>query len=209
MEDSLQQMIAGAGSDNLFMQCETPQRNAFRPLPEGFSTRLCRRDELVFWKTMWAQGQYMEFMDYFYEKTYAPREQEFFQRCLFVVDERDQPVATSGIWLSYQSISTVLGLFVLPGHEGRGIGRGLFSEVMANADYPVYLHTHPGSVKAIKLYLDFGFKFVTDPVVGYRENNLAQIMPFLEQVFYDRELQTVAANPALLEAALLNESAEF
>jgi len=29
---------------------------------------------------------------------------------------------------------TVLGFFVLPEYEGRGIGRGIFSDVLRNAD---------------------------------------------------------------------------
>ena len=208
MADLSQEMLAG----DLFMQCDTPNQNAFRPLPSGFSTRLCRRDELSVWKYMWAQGQYMDFVTHYYDKVYAPHEDDFFRRCTFVVDGDDKPVATSGIWLSYGKISTILGFFVLPEYEGRGIGRGLFSEVMKNAEYPVYVHTHPIASRAIKLYSDFGFKLITDPVVGYRENNLQESLPYLKEVLsekYYTNLQTVKANPALLEAALLNEFAEF
>ena len=49
-----------------------------------------------------------------------------FQEMLeFVVDEYDKPIATSGIWRSYGKINTLLGFFVIPEYEGRGIGRGL------------------------------------------------------------------------------------
>lgn len=208
MADISQELLAG----HLFMQCDTPNQNAFRPLPNGFSTRLCRPDELPTWKYMWAQGQYMEFINQYYDKVYAPHEDEFFRRCTFAVDKNDKPIATSGIWLSYGKISTVLGFFVLPEYQGQGIGRGLFSEVLKSAECPVYVHTHPIANKAIKLYSDFGFKLITDTIVGYRENNLQESLPYLQEVLSDKgypALQTAKANPALLEAALLSEFAEF
>jgi len=212
LTDKLNEMIAGANSNNLFMQCDIPDQNAFRQLPKGFTVRYCMRDELIIWKTMWAQGEYMDFVNYYYDMVYAAYEDEFFNSCVFVVDENDKPVGTSGIWRSYRKINTVLGFFVLPEYEGRGIGRGLFSEVLKNAEYPIYVHTHLIASSAIKLYSDFGFKFITDPVVGYRENNLKDSLPYLKEVLpardYDK-IKTTNANTALLEAALLNELAEF
>ncbi|MCL2367798.1 MAG: GNAT family N-acetyltransferase [Oscillospiraceae bacterium] len=164
------------------------------------------------WKYMWAQGEYMDFINAYYDKVYAPHADEFFRRCTFAVDAEDKPVATSGIWCSYGRINTVLGFFVLPEYEGRGIGRGLFSEVMKCAEGPVYVHTHPIANKAIKLYTDFGFKFIVDTVVGYRANNFRESLPYLKEVLSEKgytTLPTVKANLALLEAALLSEFAEF
>ena len=212
LTEALQEMIDGANSNNLFMQCDIPSDTAFRPLPEKFASRLCRRDELIVWKTMWAQGKYMDFVNYYYEKVYAPFEDEFFNRCMFAVDENDKPVATAGTWLSYGKINTVLWFYTLPEYEGRGIGRGLFSAVLKAAEFPLYVHTHPIAHRAIKLYLDFGFKFITDPVIGYRANNFQDSLPYLKENMSEKyfgNLQTVRANPVLLEAALLNELAEF
>jgi len=56
MNDNLQTMIECANSNNLFMQCNMADEGAFRPLPKGFTSRLCRRDEISIWKEMWAQG---------------------------------------------------------------------------------------------------------------------------------------------------------
>ena len=131
---------------------------------------------------------------------------------MFAVNEDDIPVATSGIWRSYNRINTVLGFFVLPEYEGRGIGRGLFSDVLRNTEFPVYVHSHPIAYRAVKLYSGFGFKLITDPIVGYRINNLQDGLLYLKEVLPEKDymaLQTTKANPALLEAALLSELAEF
>ena len=212
MSDALVDMIEGANSNNLFFQCDAPDLAAFRALPDGLSARLCRRDELIVWKEMWAQGKYMDFVDYYYGEVYARREEEFFNSCMFAVDEDDVPVATAGIWLAYGKVNTVMWFHVLPELEGRGIGRGLFSEVLRNSTFPIYVHTHPIANRAIKLYSDFGFKLITDPVVGYRENNLEESLAYLKTVLPEEDfakLQTTRANAELLEAALLNELAEF
>ena len=203
MSDISKEILEG----DLFMQCDTPNTSAFSVLPEGFFVRACKRDELIIWKTIFAQGEYMDFVNDYYNKVYAPNEEEFFRRCMFVVDKDDKPVGTSGIWNSYGRINTVLGFFVLPEYQGIGIGRGLLSEVLKNVNYPVYVHTHPIAIIALKLYSDLGFKLITDPVVGYRKNILQESLPYLKK--HISNLKTVKANPELLEATLLNELAEF
>jgi len=212
MTSTLQDMVAAANENNLFLQCDAPNLKAFRPMPKGFSTRLCRQGELGIWKDIWAQGKYLDFVDWYYNKVYAPHGDAFFRCCTFAVDEQDKPVATSGIWRSYGRINTVLLFHVLPEYEGLGIGRGLFSAVLKHAACPIYAHTHPSASRAVKLYSDFGFKLITDPVVGYRENNLQESLPYLKETLPQKDfenLQTVKANSDLLEAALLQELAAF
>jgi GNAT superfamily N-acetyltransferase len=213
VSDSLQEQIAGANSNNLFMQCEKLNLNAVRPLPAEYSFRLCRKDELNIWKESWAQGKYIDFVNYYYNLMYAPREDEFFNRCTFIVDENDRPIATCFIWRSYNdSISSVGWFHVWPQYQGLGLGHAILGEVLKNAKFPVYLHTHPIATKAIKCYSDLGFKFVTDPIIGYRENDLEKSLPYLKEVMPEivfNNLQTTKATIELLEAALMNETAEF
>jgi GNAT superfamily N-acetyltransferase len=201
-----------AREGSLFMQCDELDSRALRDLPESFSARLCKRDELMDWKLMFAQGIYMDFVNSYYDKVYAQHEDEFFNRCTFVVDADDKPIATSGIWPAYGKINTLLGFFVLPEYQGRGIGRGLLSEVLKNACLPVYLHTHSIANTAVKLFSDFGFKLVTDIAVGYRENGLEAGLPYLKTVLPAKDyanLKFATANRDLLEAALMNDFAEF
>ena len=212
MTDTLQKMIEGANSNNLFMQCDSPNKKAFRPLPRGFTSRLCKHDEIIVWKEMWAQGKYMDFVNYYYDAVYAPHESEFLCRCMFAVDENDKPVATAGIWRSYGRINTVMWYYVLSEYEGRGIGRGLLSEVLKGTEYPVYVHTHPIAHRAIKLYSDFGFKLITEPAIGYRKNDLYDSLPYLLKILPKSDyagLKFTEANEELLTAALSSEFAEF
>ena len=200
------------GNLNLFMQCDAPNKGAFRALPDGYSSRFCRRDELEAWKRIAAEEQYGVFVINFYNNLYTENDDEFFNRCLFVCNAYDTPVASAFIWRSYGQINAFSWFRVLPEYEGKGLGRALLSEILKNAEFPVYLHTQPTSARAIKLYSDLGFKLITDPVIGYRRNNLDESLPHLQKVLPENDyanLQFVKANKELLTAALTSELAEF
>ena len=200
------------GNYNLFMQCESPDKTAFRELPHGFSFRLCRNDELEVWKRVVAEEQYVDYVAEYYEKVYAEQADEFFRCCMFVCNANDKPVASTFIWHSYGKINTVGWFRVLPEYEGHGLGRALLSEILKDADYPVYLHTQPTSARAIKLYSDFGFKLLTDPVIGHRQNDLIESLPYLKKVLPESDytkLRFTEADKTLIEAAISSEVSEF
>ena len=200
------------GSCNLFMMCESPNIAAFRKLPPGYRFRLCRSDELDVWMNTAVEAPYVKCAADYYRRVYEKSASEFFRRCTFVCDENDSPVATGFIWKSYGLINTLAWLRVAFEHEGKGLGRALITEVLRNATFPVYLHTQPSSVKAIKLYSDFGFKLITDPVIGYRKNDLEKGLPIMKKVMPQSDygkLQFTNADNALLQAAFMNEAAEF
>lgn len=174
---------------NLFMICRALNRAALRALPAGYHVRTCRRDELALWKAIHFDDPataeaYRPYMTEYFDRVYAPKGDRFFDTCLFVCDRADQPIGTAFIWRAYDQFQTVHWFKVKQAYEGQGIGRALFSIIMqdlAAADYPVYLHTQPGSYRAIKLYSDFGFKLLTDPVVGGRQNELQASLPVLQR----------------------------
>lgn len=200
------------GNYNIFMQCDSPNKAAFRVLPDGYSFRLCRRDELETWKQVVAEEQYVEYVTEYYKNVYANHESEFFQRCLFVCDKADKPVASTFIWISYGLINTIGWYRVLPEYEGLGIGRALLSKILFDTQYPIYLHTQPTSARAIKLYSDFGFKLVVDPKVGHRKNDLQESLPYLKILLPESDyekLQFTKANEALLAATDTSEVSEF
>ena len=63
-------------------------------------------------------------------------------------------MGTCFLWKAYGKITTLHWLKVLPQLEGLGLGRGLLSQVLAQAgpeDFPIYLHTHPSCFRAVHL----------------------------------------------------------
>ena len=200
------------GNYNLFMQCNELNASALRELPNGFYFRLCGCNELEVWKSVVAEAQYIPYVTEYYEKVYAPHAEEFFSRCLFACDLYGAPVASTFIWRSYGLINTVGWFRTLPEYEGLGIGRAILSEILKDAEYPVYLHTQPTSARAIKLYSDFGFELVTDPIIGSRRNNLTESLPFLKKVLPAQDfinLRFKTANVTLLKAASSTDISEF
>ncbi len=205
---------------NLFMMCERANEVAFSALPPGYAVRAIRKNELALWMAMpFDDAQLAEanlgFMTRFFEDVYAGEGDLFFRKCLFVCDEADTPIATCFAWKAYGFITTLHWLKVLPPYEGRGIGRALLSIVMKGIDpedYPVYLHTQPGSYRAIKLYADFGFAFLTDPVVGYRDNHLEECLPLLKQCMpgeHFARLRTAKAPAGFLAAVKASTIDQF
>jgi len=182
---------------NLFMMCEALNLAALTESSDAYHVRTCRSDELNIWKRMpfdvpEVAEEFHEFMTQYFANVYANRADEFFRRCLFVCDQNDIPVATGFGWKSYGQVSTIHWLKVLKRHEGLGIGRVLLSIIMrcfADDDYPVFLHTQPGSFRAIKLYSDFGFVFLTDATIGYRQNELAEGLTFLKAHMFSRDYE--------------------
>ncbi len=174
---------------NLFMMCPHLNRQAISELPDGFHIRSCRKEELSIWKAMPFDtsadlAAYGGYMDEYFERVYASQEELFFAETLFVCNASDESVATCLLWKAHQEFNTIHWLKVIKSQEGLGIGRALLSIVLRDlpqTDYPIYLHTQPGSYRAIKLYTDFGFILLTDKQIGIRKNELEESMPYLKQ----------------------------
>ena len=143
---------------NIFMMCKTLNKAALVTMPIGFYIRNCRPNELGIWREMPFDNleeakEYEGFMKDFFETTYGGKEDLFFQNTLFVCDESGEPIGTCLLWKSYKEFNTIHWLKIKKGYEGLGIGRALLSIILKGLkeeDYPVYLHTQPGSYRAIK-----------------------------------------------------------
>ncbi len=206
---------------NIFMMCEkAPGSGAFSDLPEGFSVRNCRPEELDVWKAFpfddpETARQYYRYMTDSFETIYGGQEALFFANTLFVCDADDRPVATCAHWRSYDAFNAIHWFKVLKSHEGKGIGRALLSIIMrrfAPRDFPVYLHTQPGSFRAIKLYSDFGFKLLSGDKFGTRQNGLEESLPILEEFIPEehfRKLRIAPAPEIFLRALEAETSPEF
>ena len=205
---------------HLFMICPSLNVNAMRELPVGYHVRFCREDELGIWKAMQFNSaeeatEYDDFMTDFFNQVYRAKGDLFFQSCVLVCDEQDKPVGTCFLWKAYDQIWTVHWYKVLKEYEGKGIGRALLSYVMQSLpenEYPVFLHTHPESFRAIKLYSDFGFKLLTDPVIGSRPNDLNECLPILKKSMRKEDfekLEFAEAPPHFLDVVRSSKVHEF
>ena len=206
---------------NLFMICPSIQTEAFAALPEGYVIRNCRESELALWKAMpfddpETAREQEAYMTSFFHQVYEPRRDEFFSACRFVCDFHDRPVATCFLWKAYGgAINTLHWLKVKKECEGQGIGRALLTALLrdvAEAELPIYLHTQPSSFRAIKLYTDFGFRFLTDAVIGNRKNDLRDCLPILERYMYAKDyarLSFLDAPEDFLQSVASSEIPEF
>lgn len=174
---------------DLFMVCRALDRSALAALPVGYRFRHCRADEVTTWMDMQFDDEadavaYRPFMQAWFDRVYGPRGPSFLERCTFACDGSDHPVATAFTFVTTQGITTFHWLKVRRSHEGLGLGRAIAGHVMDELDlasYPVLLHTHPTSQRALKLYTDLGFDLVVDPRVGSRTNDLQAALPYLER----------------------------
>ncbi len=199
---------------NLFMMCEKLHREALSELPEGYHIRTCREEELDLWKgfpfdTEPAKRQYFSYMSEYFDNVYGSRAAEFFEKCLFVCDAGDRPAATGFLWRAYREINTIHWFKTLKEQEGKGLGRALLSHILSplgEEEYPVFLHTQPSSFRAIGLYSSFGFKIVTNPNVGYRENHYRECLPILREFMTPDSFARLefATAPDLLQKAALS-----
>jgi len=205
---------------NLFMMCGAPDPAAFTELPREFHFRACREEELETWMRMQFNGEdeYKENYKYihdFFDNVYGDRKALFFEKCLFACCEDGRPVGTCFVWKAYDRVNTLHWLKVLKPYEGRGLGRALLSRVLGSLspeEYPVYLHTQPASYRAIKLYSDFGFRLLTDPLIGSRTNDLSECLPILEAHMPPKDfkrLRLAQCPPELLEAARSSPVSQF
>jgi GNAT superfamily N-acetyltransferase len=205
---------------NIFMMCSSLNKSAVRGMPEGFYVRNCKQTELEIWKAIHFDDsntarKYHEFMTGYFKEVYADAGDMFFKKCLFVCDKSNRPVGTCFIWRAYSKINTLHWFKVVREYEGKGIGRALLSVVMLELkeeDYPVYLHTQPSSFRAIKLYSDFGFSLLSDPVIGNRHNDLDGSLRLLER-YMPREdfmkLQITRAPKNFLDAVSSSNINQF
>lgn len=100
----------------------------------------------------------------YFERVYLP---EAALRCLFVVTERDEPVATATTWTEEEASLRQLQLqwvAVEPAHQGRGLGRAIATAAVRRAvrlapGEAILLHTQTWSHRALRLYRSLGFRF--------------------------------------------------
>lgn len=174
----------------MFMMCERLVTSEFSALPVGYRIRSSRPDELGVWKafpfdTAAEAAANDSYMTAYFNDVYSGREAAFFEATKFICDADGTTVATCAIWPAYGCLTTVHWLKVRKSHEGLGIGRALLSELLRDIPsrkFPVYLHTQPGSFRAIKLYSDLGFQILDNDTGQWRNDYLEAMHELRERM---------------------------
>jgi ribosomal protein S18 acetylase RimI-like enzyme len=143
--------------------------------------------------------------------SYRGNMETFFRNTLFVCTQEGKPVATCSYWKAYGKINTIHWLKTRKAYEGKGMGRAVLSAIMRrfdNTDYPIYLHTQPGSFRAIKLYSDFGFQLRRGGQLGTRRNELEKCLPILKEFMSPKDFESlkIIDTPDYLIKLLENET---
>lgn len=205
---------------NVFMMCERLNEGALTDLHPDYHFRNCRPDELELWKGFpfdsdTVPPEYASFMNQIVDDSYAGQMDFFYRNTLFVCDRQDQPLATCSRWKAYGKFHSIHWLKTRKEHEGKGLGRAVLSAVMKcfkSEDYPIYIHTQPGSFRAIKLYSDFGFQLLRGGILGTRTNDLEKCLSILAE-FIPREhfnrLKIRNTPEALIEMLRLETTIQF
>ena len=200
---------------NIFTMCDKLNENAITVLNKDYYFRNCRLDELDIWKALPFDSEtvpleYQHFMNQYVIETYGEKVDLFLKNTLFVCDKNDKPIASCSHWKAYGKINTIQWFKTVKNYEGKGIGRALLSEIMKHfepTDYPIYLHTQPGSFSAIKLYVDFGFVLLKSENVGTRSNDFDLSLPILKRFMPEKDFTSIRAIeiPLSLLMSLENE----
>jgi ribosomal protein S18 acetylase RimI-like enzyme len=169
--------------------CKQLNENALTDLNSQYYFRNCRPNELELWKAFpfdrkTVPVEYKDFMDQYIRETYSRKMDLFFKNTIFICNKEDKPVATCSHWKSYGKFHSIQWLKTLKEYEGLGLGRAILSKIMSELDvekYPIYIHTQPGSFRAIKLYSDFGFDLLKGGKIGQRKNELEKSLPLLRE----------------------------
>ena len=184
---------------NIFMMCEQLNEDALTELNTDYYFRNCRPDELELWKAFPFDAdtippEYENFMNQIIKDSYSDKMDVFFQNTIFVCNKDDKPIATCSHWKAYGKFNSIHWLKTLKAYEGMGLGRAVLSEVMRKFnknDYPVYIHTQPGSYRAISLYSSFGFDLLKGGQLGTRTNELEKSLPILKEFIPGKDFENL------------------
>lgn len=201
---------------NIFMMCERLNKGALAELNSEYYFRNCRPNELEIWKAFpfdreKVPSEYEDYMNQVINNSYSRNMKTFFQNTIFVCDKYDRPIATCSHWKAYGKFNSIHWLKVLKEYEGLGLGRAILSKTMrkfAPKDYPIYVHTQPGSFRAIKLYSDFGFALLKGGQLGSRTNDLGKSLPILREFMPEKYFENlrIRDTPDYFMALLENET---
>lgn len=162
-------------------------------LPTGYRfTAFIEGDELIWSEIETMVGEFDTITDAleYFEQEYMERHlDEVKRRTLFIQSPDGRKVATVTTWWDKRGLDRVASLHwvaLKPEFQGRGIGKALIFEgvkriLELEGDVDIYLHTQTWSYRAIGIYLQAGFRFVTKGAINRHSNDFESALPILRE----------------------------
>ena len=157
----------------------------------------------------WAQLEYeigdfdsVDEAEQYFISTYCSKKAlDITERCVFVVNEKNEIVGSCIAWKELRNdilVASLHWLVVSPQYQGKGIGKALCQKVMqifvVNDEFPVYIHTQPWSYKAIILYVRQGFKIQKTDSFSQYENQFNFAMNTLKKILPENQYEEMTYN---------------
>ncbi|NLJ79997.1 MAG: GNAT family N-acetyltransferase [Firmicutes bacterium] len=153
----------------LIMINEDLSRHSPIPLQPGFKFRFFQDGDQETWAEIEAQAQEfpnIEAARARFQQEFRKQRKELSKRCFFLLDPAGKPVGTAMGWYGSSQFEGLLygrlhWIAIIPSYQSLGLGRPLISqavEVLKQFHKKAFLVTRPRNYRAIRIYLDFGFK---------------------------------------------------
>jgi len=137
-------------------------------LPAGFFYRMFQEGDDAIWAEIeTSAGEFAsdDLAIQHFRKEFGKFHQELYNRCVFVDTEDGESIGTATAWfgdlLPGKTAGRLHWIAIKEKYQGRGIGKPLVSraiQLLSAFHERAYLTTQTTSYKAVKLYLDFGFR---------------------------------------------------
>jgi len=177
-----------------YMRREAGKQLPSFPLPDGYGFVLFSDGDEENWAGI--EASVLEFDNEFaallhFKKEYIPYRDELGRRCVFVVNETGEKIATSMAWwrvVENKRRAWLSWVAVKPEHQGLGLGKAVVSEgarllAVLNGDVDFYLSTQTWSYKAVGIYNLFGFTPVNEKALYNRKgDNYEKAMRILKKI---------------------------
>ena len=194
---------------SIIMGCDKMNTLAYKNVPNGYNIKYYTSGDEKQWVNIHESigefvGYSTEDVDNYFKINFMSDVKKLESGCIFIVEKSTGIyVGCCMAWFEKKdemTIPVLHWLAIRDGYENQGLARVLITETMKIFDnlYPegirIYLHTQPGSYKAIKLYHDFGFCMLRqdqyDKAINEYDEALLELKKYMFSDVYSELIKT-------------------
>jgi len=174
-------------------------------LPKGYSFKMYEPGMEVNWaetETEVLEYNTKEVALSYFQKELIPYQELLRERMVFILSPEGNPVANACAWyVNYKGKHQAHVHFVgvRPEYQGIGLGKAIFLKILSifpevEPGEDIYLHTQTWSHKAVRMYLNMGFKLIKDETIGYYDKNRDEAIEVLDQIYDEETMRQIRGN---------------